>query len=128
MTHRRGAKPCHRVCRGHGPSPALPPSRGEPGGCLRAHVGRGSCRGAELGCNTGLLSSRHTKPLCRSREKRHAEPATTRARGTTALSSQTGKHGSQGARKWALLASPMGARRGGVRALLSVTPQERRPL
>lgn len=75
MTHRRGARPCHQVCRGHGPSPALPPSRrsqevtSEP---------TSAAAGAELGCRTDLGGSRSTSPRCRSGERRCAQPAAAR--------------------------------------------------
>lgn len=101
MTHRRGARPCHQVCRGHGPSPALPPSRGSQ---EVASEPTSAAAGAELGCRTDAVPS---LPL-------HGGP----------------EQPDRPARQlwWALLASPGGTRRGGARASLSVTPQEQRPL
>lgn len=65
MTHRRGAKLCHQVCRGHGP-PGAAPRLGRATSELRSAA-------AEPGCNADLPGSR------RRRAKRRAEPATTRA-------------------------------------------------
>lgn len=88
---------------GHGPSPVLLASQGEPGGHLRDHLGH---RGAELGYNTDLpgtqIPSAEAGRNATLSLPRHGHGA------RRPLSSRTGEHGSRGARKRALLVSPRG--------------------